>query len=514
MALRHETGKDILLIPVQDNLSHIGLKYLHYTLLENGWQSKILYLPYLNLNNSGKLKYLQEFIAQMNPLYIGLSLTSLEYNRACELSNILKKYFPAIPVIWGGVHPTIDPDSCFPFADYVCVGEGEKSILDFSNALINGQEMKEVPNLCYRENGQVQKNALSPAIKDLDSVPWGDHIARQSFIQRSDGKIYVLDSHIFRKEARFQGKVYELMSSRGCAFSCTYCCNNFFSKMYPENRKVRRRSIENIITELENAVRNNPEINTILFHDDSFLICSIEYLSDFCKAYKAKIKTPLVVRVTPTSINADKLRLLKDAGLSWITMGLQTGSDRVNREVYKRRALKKDYLQAAHLISKFQLAGKYDVILDNPFEMENDIIETVETLIQTPKPYLIDFFSLTLFPGTELYERVMTECPEKMDDCRHKNYMKFKDTILNKLVVLAVYVPETLMSKLLRLYKSNSNGSIAFKITYLISQILSSIYYKPKTYLNMLKRSRGNSYVDAIRVIPMYIKDYVTTRNF
>lgn len=102
--------KEILLIPVQDNLSHIGLKYLHYILLDGGFQSKLLYLPYLDLNDSHRRNNLREFISQLNPLYIGLSLTSFEYNRARDLSIFLKKNFPLIPIIWGGVHTSIELD--------------------------------------------------------------------------------------------------------------------------------------------------------------------------------------------------------------------------------------------------------------------------------------------------------------------------------------------------------------------------------------------------------------------
>lgn len=506
--------KEILLIPVQDNLSHIGLKYLHYILLDGGFQSKLLYLPYLDLNDSHRRNNLREFISQLNPLYIGLSLTSFEYNRARDLSIFLKKNFPLIPIIWGGVHTSIEPDTCFPFADYVCIGEGEKSILEFSNALMNGRDMSEVSNLCYRENGALKKNPLSPALENLDPIPWGDHVPKHSFIQRADGKIYSLSENIFKKEARFQGKVYEILSSRGCAFSCTYCCNNFFSKMYPSNKKVRRRSIENIMAELEHMVKNNPEIDTILFHDDSFLVCSNEYIRNFCEVYKNRIKKHLVVRVTPTSINSEKLNALKEAGLSWITMGLQSGSDRVIRDIYKRRSLKKDFLCSARLINEFKVAGKYDVILDNPFEHESDIFETIETLAETPKPYLIEFFSLTLFPGTELYDRVKKECPEKMEDCRGKNYIRFKDTILNKLIVLAVYLPAAITRRLLHLYKIDFGQSVSFKIKFILAKMLSLIYYRPKTLFNVLKLSRGNSYIKALLIMPMYIKDYLTSRNF
>ncbi len=305
-----------------------------------------------------------------------------------------------------------------------------------------------------------------------------------------------------------------MLSSRGCAFSCTYCSNNFFNKLYPSNKKVRRRSIENIIGEFEQMVKNDPEIELVVFHDESFLICSTEYIREFCAAYKEKINKPFLVRVTPTSINKEKLLLLQDAGVSWVSAGLQSGSDEVNREVYNRRVFKKDFMEAANLLKELNIASKYDVILDNPFEKESNTIETIETLMETPKPYIVEFFSLTFLPGTELYDRVLAECPEKMEDCKTKDYMGFKKSYLNKLMVLAVYLPKTIMKKLLQLYKVDSNGSAMFKLAFNVSTMLSTVYYKPKTLIQLLKLSCENSYIKAAKMIPLYIKDYFAVRNF
>jgi len=506
--------KNILLIPVQDNLSHLGVRYLHYTLLENGFRSNLLFLPYLDLNDSNKAKKIVDFISRMNPLYVGLSLTSLVFNNARDLSIFLKKHFPELTIIWGGVHPTIDPESCMPYADYVMLGESEKSIIDFSSALTSGKDIKDVPNLCYQENGQIKKNPLCSAIEDLDTLPWFDHISKNSYVQRKNGRIYVIDRDVYHMEGRFQGRVYEMLSSRGCAFSCTYCTNNFFNKLYPSNKKVRRRSIENIIGELEQMVKNDPEIELVVFHDESFLICSTEYIRKFCETYKEKINKPFLVRVTPTSINKEKLILLKEAGVSWVSAGLQSGSDEVNKKVYNRHAFKKDFMQAANLLKELNIASKYDVILDNPFENESNTIETIETLIETPKPYIVEFFSLTFLPGTELYDRAQAECPEKMEDCKTKDYMGFKKSYLNKLTVLAVYLPQSLMIKLLQLYRTDSNGSKMFKFAFNVSSLLSAVYYKPKTLIRLLKLSRENSYVKAAKMIPLYIKDYFAVRNF
>ena len=92
--------------------------------------------------------------------------------------------------------------------------------------------------------------------------------------------------------------------------------------------------------------------------------------------------------------------------------------------LYKRNSYRKDFMKAAQLIKEVNLPVKSDVIMDNPFEKETDIIQTIETIMETPKPCLYEIFSLALLPGTELYDRAKKECPEKMEDCRGKNFMK------------------------------------------------------------------------------------------
>lgn len=506
-------NKNILLIPVQDNLSHLGVKYLHYTLLEKGFKSKLLFIPYYSKNNSEMLNSLKEFVTQLDPLYIGLSLTSMEYHRTKDVASFLKNAFPDVPIICGGVHPTVDPESCLSFADYAMVGECEFSLIDFTNALLRGSDVREVNNLCYLENGRMKKNPLAPAIQDLDSLPIFNHIPKLSYVQRKNGKIYELNRKLYHKEGRFQGRTYEMLSSRGCGFSCSYCTNSYFNQMYPSNKRVRRRSINNIMKELEQMKRNDPEIKQVVFHDSSFLIGRRDYFKEFCKEYKEKIGVPFIVSTTPPSIDREKLLLLKDAGVSWVTMALQTGSDYVNKNIYKRYSFKKDFLEAAQLIKEVNLPVKSDVIIENPFETEDQTIETVETISKTPRPRLFEIFSLALLPGTELYDRAKKECPDKMEDFRGKDFMKFKKNYLNSLVVLAVYMPKSIIMKLLSLYKADSNGSILFKITLNITKAASAVYFKPKNLFHWLKLTRRDSYIDTIRIIPLYVKDYFTYRN-
>jgi len=496
---------NILLISTQRDLDIVGLKYLHYYLLKNEYNSSLLHLPNFNVNDNNALKDIGRFVREIDPVFIGISLMSVEYHDSRELTEYFKRNFKSIPIIWGGIHPTICPEMSLRYADYVCVGEGERTIIDFARAIKHNEDLKSINNLAYSEDGNIRKNRLYPLVEDLDKIPLYDHMPVNSFIQDRSGRIIPIDEKVFKKYARYKGTVYNIMSSRGCPFSCTYCCNNVFSKLY-DAKNVRRRSVGNLILELEKAINDNPKVKYINFYDDCFLACNDDYLKKFCEAYKEKIKKPFIAKAIPIYITRNKIEYMKDAGLAWISLGLQSGSDRVCKDIYKRKSLKSDFLQAAKIIKDFNIAAFYDIILDNPFESEDELLETAETLAETPKPFFPQIFSLSLYLGTELYERAKKECPEKIEDSLRKEYLLYNKSMLNNMIRLSVFLNKRIIDKIILLYRQNREA-IRFKALLFIANALSLIIFEPLTCFRVIKLSQGGSYVRTMAILPNYFKE-------
>ena len=494
-----------LLISIQKDLDVIGLKSLHYSLLKDGHNSYLLHLPHFNPDDKIALEYTGRFILKASPAFIGISLMSTEYHSVSYLTKYLKNRFKSIPVIWGGVHPTICPEMCVDKADYVCIGEGERTIIDIAKAVSGNNDLRNINNLCYSEGGQIRKNRLYPLIKDLDGLPLCDNIYANGFIQGPVGNIINVDKEIIKKYAKFRGTVYSIMSSRGCPFSCTYCCNNLISRLYGGNT-VRRRGIDNVISELENAIICNPEIEYVNFQDDCFLACSEEYLSRFCGAYKKRIKKPFIARAIPVYLTRNKMKHLSDAGLAWISLGLQSGSDRICKDIYNRKSSKSDFLKAARIIKDFNMAAFYDVILDNPFETVEDKLETIHTLIETPKPFYPQIFSLSLYLGTELYERAKRECPEKIEDSLAKDYAAYNKGNINNMIRLSIFLNRRFMNKIICLYKQDQTGT-GYKLIMFAANLLSSFIFEPLTYFQLLRMSKDMSYLRALAALPNYLRE-------
>ncbi len=494
----------VVLISVQANLSVLGLKSLHYELLARGYRSRLLHLPYLDFG-SATLSALFDWLDRQQPLFVGVSLMTNEYYVARTLSEHLRARFADVPLVWGGIHPTISPESCFPYADYACVGEGEKTAVSLAHALYSGEDPRSIPNLCYFENGKMVRNDLSPLIDDLDEMPILDHIPEEAFIQCDSGEIVRLDQDVYRRHGRYQGRHYEIMTTRGCAFSCTYCCNNFLARLYGSKR-IRRRSLEHILCELERAVRDNPFVGWINFQDDAFLAMEETRVRLFAAEYKVRVGKPFIIRTMPTYVTEERLRCLQDAGLRWVSMGLQSGSDRVCREVYHRKTSRESFLRAARLLRQMGIATWYDVIVDNPLETDEDRLETVQTLLEVPRPFFLHTFSLTLYPGTQLYDRVKAECPDQLVDARQKDFFFVSDHPLNDFTRMAAVLPPRMGKRLLALWKTGPQTH-GFRASMGFCKLLTALVLEPVSYFGTIMLSTNGAFTEALRLLPMYVRE-------
>jgi len=495
---------NLLLISLQKDLDTIGLKYLHYYLLGKKYHSHLLYLPHFKPDGRICKRLLIDFVRDIKPGLIGISLMSTEYHAAAKLTLCLRDFVKSAPIVWGGIHPTISPEQCLRYADYVCVGEGERTMADMAEAVRDGSVIKKINNLLYCENGDIRRTPLYPLIEDLDTIPPYEHIPANSYVM-TKRKIRRLDKRIFSYYARYFGKIYSAITTRGCPFSCTYCCNNSISRLYP-TKKVRRRSIDAVMEELEKAIIANPEIESINFQDDCFLHCSDDHLKNFCAVYKERITRPFIIRAIPRYINEKNIAALKESGIGWISLGLQSGSDRVCRDVYKRNSFKEDFIRAARLIKRYNIAAFYDIILDNPFETEEDNLETIETLIATPKPFYTQLFSLVFYKGTELYERAKAQFPEYAKGYLTKDYSVPHRSTINILIRLSTLIDDKDMRRIVNLYKRHGKR-IWFMFFICIIEIFATLIITPITYFRVIKLSKNHSYMKTFRILPLYIRE-------
>ena len=153
--------------------------------------------------------------------------------------------------------------------------------------------------------------------------------------------------------------------------------------------------------ELNIVKKKLPKVERINFYDEVFTPRK-KWISTFIDRYKKEIGLPFYCFFFPGTCSDEMCGLLKDAGLHGIWLGIQSGSERVRNEVFKRLYPNEKILKQAEIFHRHGVSCRYDIILDNPFETFNESLETIQLLLQTPEPFSLDLFSLKYFPNTEI----------------------------------------------------------------------------------------------------------------
>jgi anaerobic magnesium-protoporphyrin IX monomethyl ester cyclase len=409
----------ITLVSTYASIASYGLRILSAVLKEAGFETRMIFMPRDTEGlpwNGFCYPYSDAVLDQLAELsgdsgLVGVSLSTNYFFNAVQITQRLRRSTNA-PLVWGGIHPTVRPQECLDHADLVCVGEGEEAVVELAQRLAGGEGCQGIDNMWYRDKGHVVCTPLRPLQANLDVYPYPDYELESSWILHQ-GRIRPMTLELWLQYARWPGgadcvPAYETMLTRGCAFRCAYCCNDALRSIYPGQWRVRRRSVGHLMGELKRATAYLPGLGLIRFVDDDF-VDDLDTLHQFCTAYKQTVAIPFEVDGwRPDMVDHEKISLLVDVGLKILHMGIQTGSMRTMHHIYRRPLQRHHVIQATQVLSQF--AGRidppvYDLIVDNPWEDEQDQLETLSLLLDIPRPYRLQLFSLTFYPGTELYER-------------------------------------------------------------------------------------------------------------
>lgn len=366
---------------------------------------------------------------------VGITLMTSAFSLATNITQYLKREI-GIPVIWGGIHPTIMPQECLEHADMICMGEGEIPLLNLADRLEKKLDYTSVEGIWLKSNGKVIKNKIPPLVQDLNSLSIDTYESHDDKVLER-GKLVSVDQGI---AADLLGTQLAVFFTRGCPYRCTFCCNNLLNELYKGQKIVRHKSPELVIEEISRVLKNFKRINRVFFSDDSFVAMPLDEINKFSQLYKKYIGLPFSCQVTAPSVTEDKINALVDAGLNDVRMGLQSASSRILK-LYNRPISAEMVKKASLIISKC-LGGSqllsYDLILDNPYEAKEDLITTLRFLIGLPRSYTLRFFSLQLYLGTELYNRVIKEkgTAKNFRDAYKGNYRSAEGSYINFLFYL------------------------------------------------------------------------------
>jgi len=378
----------------------MGILYLATSLSENNYEVSLLDQFARGYSINQTLKW----IKNEDPDILGFS-TITTAGTGITSSQIAKevkeKINPNIKILFGNYHATFNDTRIlnkYPFIDACVRGEGERTMVEIAEKLEKGKNFEDIRGVTYRNDDRVIRNEDRPLIENLDELPFPNRelLGNVEYKSRVEG----LDMAL--------GKFTSAISSRGCAYRCSFCSSSRFWN------KWRPRSPENIVEEL--SLLDDQGYENLLWVDDNFTINKkrIMKLSNLIRKEKIDIKWMAEGRVTQSS--KELLTAMKLMGCKVISYGIESGSQRVLDWYNKQINLNQVY----NAIKTSKKVG-FDIVIGNfilgaPIETREEIIQTLNLSLKLDIDFP-QFHILGIIPGNWIWDQMVKEKKINPDDC-------------------------------------------------------------------------------------------------
>lgn len=354
--------------------SPLGLAYIAAVLREDGHVINII-----DLNFGMDWKQFEKELIKAKPDAVGVTCMTTMANNALKVAERVKRNLNC-PVILGGPHPTIMPESILynENVDYVVEGEGEITIRELIQNLEEHKNVKTVSGIWYKKNGIIKRTTPRQFIENLDQIPFP---ARD-----------LLSKEYFR-----YGYAY-IITSRGCPFNCSFCQPTLRRLFGP---KVRFRSPSNVVDEME-YLKKSMKIRHVKFEDDTFTINRRRLIELCTEMKKRNVNITWDCNGRVGTVSEDLLLRMKEAGCVKMAFGVESGSqeilDTLNKGITVQE-IKNDF----RLCKDVGIRTHAYLMVGSPGETEKTIMETA-SLINEIEPDEMFISITTPLPMTKLYE--------------------------------------------------------------------------------------------------------------
>ena len=352
---------------------------------------------------------------------IGFSLRASAYLEVCAFLAEFVRDRLGVPVLVGGVHASLCPESTITFADYVVRGEAEDAVVELLERMDSGQSTHDVANLWVRDaGGEVHRTDIRSLRHDLDEVSHRDFL--------HPDKLIVDEGSVSDRDPMLGDSCYLIMASRGCLFHCSFCYNSTMRQLFAgKGRYYRTRSVGDVIEELREARQIFPHMKRVRFDDEIFPLDNA-WIDELADRYPSEVGLPFECLMEPKVVDEERIAKLVDAGLDTVYMGVQA-NDRVARTLYDRRATNEGILETARLYNRLGLDARFQVMVDDPFSTEDDLRSLFDLLNSFPRPFRLYMFSMTVMPGTELEKKLVGQgliTPDEVEGAATKTFHQYR----------------------------------------------------------------------------------------
>lgn len=385
-----------------------GLLYLGAVLQDNEEDVKLLDLK--TFQGKGKEpparffeSKLVEVIQNFKPDLIGIgSLFSGNFPDVLNLSKKAKQEAEDIPIVIGGIHPTLYPreilEKC-PSIDYIVLAEGEDSIIQLVNSIKEKKGMKEIDGLAFRDKGDIIINPKTKFIHDINTIPFPAY-------ELVNIKDYYTDTSKWHNPKQLSiNTSIPIITSRSCPNRCTFC------SMYEVMGPVwRARSSKNVVDEIE-YLYNKYNHRHFSFMDDNFTFNkkrTMEICNEIIKRdLNIQFETPNGISIK--TLDKEVLDTMVSAGFIRTYLAIESGSDYIRNTIMKKNLSKEKIYEINNLVKNYsQLQVNAYFIIGMPEETKETLEETLDMIkiINANKTLIMN---IVPFPGTKVFEEALRD---------------------------------------------------------------------------------------------------------
>jgi len=363
-------------------------------------------------NNDIHKDFLRE-AAEYKPDIIGINFVEDTFRLGISLLKAAKNL--NVPTIAGGVHTIISPEEVMreDAVDMVCIGEGERSLVELCQKMQNGEDYTDVHGIWFKKDGRIIKNPSNKNLVDINKLPY-------------------LDFTVYEKERFYrpvQGEVYRMLPvevSRGCPYSCAYCAGVALKEIYKSSGiYYRRKKIEKVIEEIKFYI-DKYNLGYVYFTAETFLSMNDNEFKKFVSLYK-DIKLPFWCQTRPETIREDRIKMLEDINCDRITIGVESGNERIRKEVLNRNISNDLMIRAFNILRRSSIPVSVNNLIGLPDETREDIFDTIN-LNRAIGADSTSVFIFTPYKGSRLRQYCIEKGYIAPDACSAGNV---KSSILN-----------------------------------------------------------------------------------
>lgn len=367
----------------------IGLGYLASLARNEGHE--VVFVD--NLRDRNTPEDWERILREERPDLVGIKSYSTDLEPVDDMLRAVKDVDPDITTIIGGAHPSTEKAKGiydqFGCLDYAIAGESEPGWVKFLKQLDSGgREFDDVPGLVWKDpDGNVHHNEKI-LVDDLDELPfpaWD-----------------LLDPRKYEWGFSFMTSRYPaapMILTRGCPYLCTFCGSYLIT-----GRKVRKRSIDNVIEEMK-LLKEKYGVRSIDIVDENFVFVR-KYVMEFCERLISENlnigwNCPYGVRID--RLDEELVKMMDSAGCYGLSLGIESGSDRQLKKMKKVLTVKQtvEKVNMVKRVSKIRLQGFF--MMGLPDETVEEVESTIALAASLPLDLAV-FHPLRVTPGTEIYD--------------------------------------------------------------------------------------------------------------